>query len=72
MVENVKIKNTKVADIVDTIDNTTRGDSGQAYNTHSYIIEGCEKLIFWSFFVALSEKLLLIITKQGKYIFFNF
>ena len=35
-------------------------------------IEGCEKFIFLIFFVALGEKLLLIITKQGKYFFFNF
>ena len=33
-----------------------------------YTLEGCEKFIFLSFFVALGEKLLLIITKQGKYI----
>ena len=35
-------------------------------------VEGGEKFIFWIFFVALGEKLLLIITKQGKYFFFNF
>ena len=40
-------------------------------HTHTQL-EGCEKFIFWSFFVALGEKLLLIITKQGKYFFFNF
>ena len=37
-----------------------------------HTVEGCEKFIFWSFFVALGEKLLLIITKQGKYFFLNF
>ena len=39
---------------------------------YTCIIEGCEKFIFLSFFVALGEKLLLIITKQGKYFFLNF
>ena len=35
-------------------------------------VEGVEKFIFLSFFVALGEKLLLIITNQGKYFFLDF